>query len=161
MQLFFLADAALSLVHFRGFGYHVVLNPVGFHGRVVLTPRLCPSSSILALGRDIGSLAILVLQCLGLSDHLLDLVTRCIADTISVTPCNYAIRYHQVSVLSVLGAVPLGGLMTPRSSRWYDMRSKHSWDVVPENWECLGRPPAGTTIDPHIALKGLTARTPN
>ncbi|KAH9046089.1 subtilisin-like protein [Lactarius hengduanensis] len=30
---------------------------------------------------------------------------------------------------------------------------KHSWNTVPRNWDSLGRPPSGTTIDLYIALK--------
>ncbi|KAH9166807.1 subtilisin-like protein [Lactarius sanguifluus] len=33
------------------------------------------------------------------------------------------------------------------------MRIKHSWNAVPENWESLGNPLSGTTIDLHVALK--------
>jgi hypothetical protein len=29
----------------------------------------------------------------------------------------------------------------------------HSWDSIPEKWECQGQPPAGTTIDLRVALK--------
>ncbi|KAH9164296.1 subtilisin-like protein [Lactarius sanguifluus] len=33
------------------------------------------------------------------------------------------------------------------------MHVKHSWNAVPRNWESLGHPPSGTTIDLYIALK--------
>ena len=33
------------------------------------------------------------------------------------------------------------------------MRVKHSWDSIPDKWECEGHPPAGTTIDLRVALK--------
>ncbi|KAH9024386.1 hypothetical protein EDB85DRAFT_2147056 [Lactarius pseudohatsudake] len=33
------------------------------------------------------------------------------------------------------------------------MYTKHSWDAVPKNWETLGRPPSGTTIDLYISLR--------
>ncbi len=33
------------------------------------------------------------------------------------------------------------------------MHIKHSWSAVPKNWESLGHPPSGTTIDLYIALK--------
>ncbi|KAH9160013.1 subtilisin-like protein [Lactarius sanguifluus] len=33
------------------------------------------------------------------------------------------------------------------------MHIKHSWSAVPKNWESLGRPPSGTTIDLYITLK--------
>ena len=59
---------------------------------------------------------------------------------------------YWLSVLSVLAAIPLG-LATPISPRWDDMRLKHSWESIPENWECQGHPPVGTTIDLRVALK--------
>ncbi|KAI9439772.1 subtilisin-like protein [Lactarius indigo] len=59
-------------------------------------------------------------------------------------------HYHLLSVLFTLTAVILGCLATPR---WDDLRVKHAWKAVPENWECLGFPPAGTTINLHVALK--------
>ncbi|KAF8265347.1 subtilisin-like protein [Lactarius quietus] len=62
-------------------------------------------------------------------------------------------RYHCITNLSVLAAVPLLGLATPLSSLWDDMHIKHTWDAVPENWESLGLPPSGTTIDLYVALK--------
>ncbi|KAH8994722.1 subtilisin-like protein [Lactarius hatsudake] len=58
--------------------------------------------------------------------------------------------YHCIFVLSVLATSLLGGLAKPS---WEDMRTKHSWNAVPRNWENLGRPPSGTTIDLYIALK--------
>ncbi|KAH9062451.1 subtilisin-like protein [Lactarius vividus] len=33
------------------------------------------------------------------------------------------------------------------------MHIKHSWNAVPRNWESLGHPPSGTTIDLYMALK--------
>ncbi|KAH9168797.1 subtilisin-like protein [Lactarius sanguifluus] len=33
------------------------------------------------------------------------------------------------------------------------MRVKHAWEAIPENWESLGIPSAGTTINLHLALK--------
>ncbi|KAH8983898.1 subtilisin-like protein [Lactarius hatsudake] len=62
-------------------------------------------------------------------------------------------RYHLNSVISILAAVLLGSLAKPFSPRWDDMRIKHSWNAVPENWECLGNPLSGTTIDLYVALK--------
>ncbi|KAH9034016.1 subtilisin-like protein [Lactarius deliciosus] len=62
-------------------------------------------------------------------------------------------RFHPLSVLSVLAFGPLSGLATPFASHWDDLRAKHTWDSVPENWQNLGHPPADTTIDLHIALK--------
>ncbi|KAH8987514.1 subtilisin-like protein [Lactarius hatsudake] len=64
-------------------------------------------------------------------------------------------RIHPLSVLSVtvLAFGPLSGLATPFASHWDDLRAKHTWNSVPENWLNLGNPPAYTTIDLHIALK--------
>ncbi len=62
-------------------------------------------------------------------------------------------RYHWISVLTVLATVPLGGLATPHSPRWNDMHMKHSWDSVPLNWESLGQPPADATINLLVALE--------
>ncbi|KAH9053076.1 peptidase S8/S53 domain-containing protein [Lactarius vividus] len=36
---------------------------------------------------------------------------------------------------------------------WHDISVKHAWNAVPDNWECLGPPPTGITIDLHIALQ--------
>ncbi|KAH9166376.1 subtilisin-like protein [Lactarius sanguifluus] len=62
-------------------------------------------------------------------------------------------RFRPLSVLSVLAFGPLSGLATPLASHWDDLRPKHTWNSVPENWKNLGHPPADTTIDLHIALK--------
>ncbi|KAH9027309.1 subtilisin-like protein [Lactarius pseudohatsudake] len=64
-------------------------------------------------------------------------------------------RYHLISVISVLAAILLGSLAKPFSplTRWDDMRIKHSWNAVPENWESLGNSLSGTTIDLYVALK--------
>ncbi|KAH9016946.1 subtilisin-like protein [Lactarius pseudohatsudake] len=62
-------------------------------------------------------------------------------------------RYHLISVISVLAAILHGSLAKPFSPRWDDMRIKHSWNAVPENWENLGNPLSGTTIDLYVALK--------
>lgn len=35
------------------------------------------------------------------------------------------------------------------------MRVKHTWGIAPDNWELVGCPPAGTTIDLYITLKPL------
>ncbi|KAH9047425.1 subtilisin-like protein [Lactarius hengduanensis] len=59
-------------------------------------------------------------------------------------------HYHLLSVLFTLAAVILSCLATPR---WDDLRVKHAWKAVPENWESLGIPSAGTTINLHLALK--------
>ena len=64
-------------------------------------------------------------------------------------------RYHPISVLSVIAiaAVPLACHPKPLTQRWDNMHTKHSWDSIPENWESMGHPPAGTIINLHIALK--------
>ncbi|KAH9036707.1 subtilisin-like protein [Lactarius hengduanensis] len=62
-------------------------------------------------------------------------------------------RYHCIFVLSVLTTGLLGGFAKHLSPIWDDMHIKHSWNAVPKNWESLGRPPSGTTIDLYIALK--------
>ncbi|KAH9029812.1 peptidase S8/S53 domain-containing protein [Lactarius deliciosus] len=59
-------------------------------------------------------------------------------------------RYPWIPLLILLSTVPLGGIAT---SPWDDMRSKHSWKTIPENWESLGPPIADTMIDLYIALK--------
>ncbi|KAH8995590.1 subtilisin-like protein, partial [Lactarius hatsudake] len=60
-------------------------------------------------------------------------------------------RYHWLYVLSFLTARPLANFATPLAP-WGDMRVKHTWSAVPANWETLGCPSAGTTIDLYIAL---------
>ncbi|KAI9435382.1 Pro-kumamolisin, activation domain-containing protein [Lactarius psammicola] len=62
-------------------------------------------------------------------------------------------RCHHLSVLSVLAAVPLVNFPTSLARPWDDIRVKHTWKAVPSGWDTLGHPPAGTTIDLHIALK--------
>ncbi|KAH9073470.1 subtilisin-like protein [Lactarius deliciosus] len=62
-------------------------------------------------------------------------------------------RFHQLSVLSVLTAVPFADSETRLPPPWHDIHVKHTWNAVPPNWEALGYPPAGTTIDLHVALK--------
>ncbi|KAH9052983.1 subtilisin-like protein [Lactarius deliciosus] len=62
-------------------------------------------------------------------------------------------RYHLFSVFFALAAVPLGCFATLLAPRWDNMRVKHAWEAVPENWESLGIPSAGTTINLHLALK--------
>ncbi|KAF8259523.1 subtilisin-like protein [Lactarius quietus] len=58
-------------------------------------------------------------------------------------------RLYLVSVLSVFAAAALA---MPLSPPWQDRRVKHSWKTIPPNWESLGHPPPGTTIDLYIAL---------
>ncbi|KAH8979407.1 subtilisin-like protein [Lactarius akahatsu] len=61
---------------------------------------------------------------------------------------------HPLSVLSVLASGVLDCLAAmPLEPRWHDVRTKHAWGAVPEHWETLGHPAAGTTIDLHIALE--------
>ena len=62
-------------------------------------------------------------------------------------------RCHWLFVLSILAAGPLANFATPLAPPWDDMRTKHTWNSVPPNWEAVGHPPAGTTINLHIALK--------
>ncbi|KAH9035912.1 peptidase S8/S53 domain-containing protein [Lactarius pseudohatsudake] len=61
---------------------------------------------------------------------------------------------HPLSVLSVVASGVLDCLAaTPLEPRWDDVRTKHAWSAIPEHWETLGHPAAGTTIDLHIALE--------
>ena len=67
--------------------------------------------------------------------------------------CPLVMRHHLIFVPFFLVSVPLVVLATPHSPHWDDMRSKHSWSAVPEDWECSGPPPIGTTLNLHVALK--------
>ncbi|KAH9037713.1 subtilisin-like protein [Lactarius hengduanensis] len=60
-------------------------------------------------------------------------------------------RYRWLYALSFLTATPLADFATPLAP-WGNMRVKHTWSAVPANWETLGCPSAGTTIDLYIAL---------
>ncbi|KAH8979410.1 subtilisin-like protein [Lactarius akahatsu] len=61
---------------------------------------------------------------------------------------------HPLSVFSVLASEIINCLAaTPLEPRWHNVRTKHAWGAVPEHWETLGHPAAGTTIDLHIALE--------
>ncbi|KAH8986392.1 pyridoxal phosphate-dependent transferase [Lactarius hatsudake] len=62
-------------------------------------------------------------------------------------------RYHCIFVLSVLTTGLLGSFAKHLSQPWDDMHTKHSWNTIPKNWETLGRPPSGTTIDLYITLR--------
>ncbi|KAI9462799.1 subtilisin-like protein [Lactarius psammicola] len=62
-------------------------------------------------------------------------------------------RRNLLSVLSVLAAGLLHALAMTPPPHWGNMRVKHAWNAVPENWVGLGHPPVGTIIDLHIALK--------
>ena len=61
-------------------------------------------------------------------------------------------RYYWLSALSLLTAVTLANFATPLVP-WDDIRTKHTWNTAPANWENLGHPAAGTTIDLYIALQ--------
>ncbi|KAF8256804.1 subtilisin-like protein [Lactarius quietus] len=66
--------------------------------------------------------------------------------------------YRRFSVLfQVFLAASLTGIIGDHSTLptplWDNMQMKHTWNAVPANWECLGPPPSGTTIDLYIALK--------
>ncbi|KAH8982180.1 subtilisin-like protein [Lactarius hatsudake] len=56
-------------------------------------------------------------------------------------------------VISVLALVPFANNAKPLIPPWDDLRVKHTWGAVPPNWDSLGHPSAGTTIDLHFALK--------
>ncbi|KAH9071440.1 subtilisin-like protein [Lactarius deliciosus] len=62
-------------------------------------------------------------------------------------------RYHGLAVLSILSAAPFADLAMPLPPPWGDVCVKHTWNTVPANWESLGLPPPGTTIDLYIALQ--------
>ncbi|KAF8265387.1 subtilisin-like protein [Lactarius quietus] len=70
----------------------------------------------------------------------------------------YYRRIRRFSMLfQVFLAAALTGIVGDHSTLptplWDNMQVKHTWNAVPANWECLGPPPSGTTIDLHIALK--------
>ena len=71
---------------------------------------------------------------------------------IALTTHRPTMRYGRLSVLCVLTAVTLHGLAIPLAPHWDHISVKHTWNHVPENWESLGPPPAGTTIDLNILL---------
>ena len=52
-----------------------------------------------------------------------------------------------------LATITLGYLATLLAPRWDDLRVMHSWNTVPENWEILGPPPSGTTINLYVMLR--------
>jgi hypothetical protein len=39
--------------------------------------------------------------------------------------------------------------VTALAPLWDDMWVKHTWDAIPANWESLGPPPTGTTVEPR------------
>ena len=57
------------------------------------------------------------------------------------------------SVLIVLAVLPLCDISMPLIPHWDNMQVKHRWNAAPANWESICHPPAGATIDLHIALK--------
>ncbi|KAH9014325.1 subtilisin-like protein [Lactarius hengduanensis] len=62
-------------------------------------------------------------------------------------------RCHALAVLSILSVAPFSDLATPPLPPWGGLCVKHTWNTVPPNWETLGPPPPGTTIDLYIALQ--------
>ena len=65
---------------------------------------------------------------------------------------------HWFSVFFTFATVPLACLAALFAPRWDDMRVKHSWKSVPENWESLGFPHNDTTLNIYVALR---SRRPN
>ncbi len=61
-------------------------------------------------------------------------------------------RYNHFSVLSIFLAVPLADLATP-PLHLGNLRVKHMWDTLLDNWEDMGPPSADTTVNLSIALK--------
>ena len=59
--------------------------------------------------------------------------------------------YYRLFFLSILSAFV--GLATALASPWDDLRVKHAWNTVPDNWESIGPPLSNITINLHIALK--------
>ena len=55
-------------------------------------------------------------------------------------------------VLFFFATVPLTDFATVVVP-WNDLKIKHTWHSVPVNWETLGHPSAGSTIDLHIVLE--------
>ncbi|KAI9447282.1 subtilisin-like protein [Lactarius psammicola] len=61
-------------------------------------------------------------------------------------------QYLSLSALSFLSAALFADFGTSLAP-WDEVRTKHTWNTAPANWESLGHPPAGTTINLYIALK--------
>lgn len=61
-------------------------------------------------------------------------------------------RHYWLSAFSFLAALLLHVFAAPLQA-WDDIQVKHSWNTVPINWESLGHPPAGTTMNLYIGLK--------
>ncbi|KAH9071439.1 subtilisin-like protein [Lactarius deliciosus] len=68
-------------------------------------------------------------------------------------PSHWHHALPRLAVLSILSAAPFVYLATPPLPHWGDVCVKHTWNTVPANWESLGLPPPGTTIDLYIALQ--------
>ncbi|KAH9041309.1 subtilisin-like protein [Lactarius pseudohatsudake] len=64
-------------------------------------------------------------------------------------------HYLRLYVLCALAVIttPLDSAATPFPPNWNDMHTKHRWNTIPGEWESIGQPPVGTTIDLHVALK--------
>jgi hypothetical protein len=65
---------------------------------------------------------------------------------------------HAISLaLSLCITIILFGFLMLLLEPWDDMQVKHTWHVIPVNWERLGDPPAGAKINLYIALKRESA----
>ncbi|KAH9032042.1 hypothetical protein EDB85DRAFT_2275222 [Lactarius pseudohatsudake] len=64
-----------------------------------------------------------------------------------------SLNYAFPPALCVLAASLLGNLAMPPTTLWDDKPVKQKWSTTLSNWEPLGHPPAGTTIDLHIVPK--------
>lgn len=62
-------------------------------------------------------------------------------------------RCHRISVLFILAVGSFGGTTTPVAPDWDIVHVKHAWRSIPKDWESLGPPPVGTTINLRIGLK--------
>ena len=62
-------------------------------------------------------------------------------------------RYRWLSALSFAAVLLAADFVTSTPIKpWDDMQVKHAWHTVPTNWESLGHPPAGATIDPYVSV---------
>ncbi|KAH9055378.1 subtilisin-like protein [Lactarius vividus] len=62
-------------------------------------------------------------------------------------------HYHVFSVFFLVVALPIGCFAVLLAPPWDDMKVKHAWQAVPDNWEILGIPSPSTIINLHLALK--------
>ncbi|KAH8985535.1 subtilisin-like protein [Lactarius akahatsu] len=62
-------------------------------------------------------------------------------------------HYRLLSVFFAVATAPLGCFAILLAPRWDYVKVKHAWEAVPENWESVGIPSAGTIINLHLALK--------